>query len=206
MENIKQILDNTRLKANERLLLYKIYIESDDNPLYEVDRKELADFINVKENMVFKLLQSLETQNYIERLNISNKSYIKINNINKRACKARENGNVTAGKEKYEYQSIINAWNSAADEGKLSKLVKLTDKRKQKLKKRLDEIGEDDFINAIKKISESDFLTGKNSRNWKISFDWLIANDTNIVKVLEDKYSDKLQAEDNPWANIGYNF
>lgn len=206
MENIKQILGNTRLKANERLLLYKIYIESDDNPLYEVDRKELADFINVKENMVFKLLQSLETQNYIERLNINDKSFIKINNINKKPYKAGENNNVISGKEKYNYQSIINAWNSAADEGKLSKLVKLTDKRKQKLKKRLDEIGEDDFINAIKKISESDFLTGKNSRNWKISFDWLIANDTNIVKVLEDKYSDKLQAEDNPWANIGYNF
>lgn len=141
-----------------------------------------------------------------ERLNINDKSFIKINNINKKPYKAGENNNVISGKEKYNYQSIINAWNSAADEGKLSKLVKLTDKRKQKLKKRLDEIGEDDFINAIKKISESDFLTGKNSRNWKISFDWLIANDTNIVKVLEDKYSDKLQAEDNPWANIGYNF
>ena len=40
------------------------------------------------------------------------------------------------------------------------------------------------------KISESDFLQGNNS-NWKITFDWLIENDTNILKVCEGQYDGK---------------
>ena len=44
---------------------------------------------------------------------------------------------------------------------------------------------------AILKISESNFCTGNNDRNWKADFDWLFGNDTNILKALEGKYDNK---------------
>ena len=37
-------------------------------------------------------------------------------------------------------------------------------------------------------IAKTPFLKGVNKRGWKVDFDWLIANDTNYVKVLEGKY------------------
>ena len=40
-------------------------------------------------------------------------------------------------------------------------------------------------------MNNSEFLTGNNDRKWKADIDWLISNDTNIIKVLEGKYDDK---------------
>lgn len=72
------------------------------------------------------------------------------------------------------------------------KLNKLTDSRKKKLLKRLNEQGEDNILKAIDIASNSNFLKGNNKTGWKMDFDWLIANDTNIVKILEGKYSNNL--------------
>lgn len=73
------------------------------------------------------------------------------------------------------------------------KVNKLTDSRRKKLVLRVGEQGEENIIKAIDIAAESDFLKGKNDRGWKMDFDWLIANDTNIVKILEGKYSNKKQ-------------
>ena len=60
---------------------------------------------------------------------------------------------------------------------------------KQYSKIKTKEQGEENVIKAIDIAANSDFLKGKNDCNWKMDFDWLIANDTNIVKILEGKYS-----------------
>ncbi len=49
----------------------------------------------------------------------------------------------------------------------------------------------DVFENVFRKLEESDFCKGKNDRNWKADFDWLIKNDNNMVKVLEGKYDNE---------------
>ena len=49
---------------------------------------------------------------------------------------------------------------------------------------------QDDFITLFRKAQESDFLKGKNDRNWNADFDWLI-KDANMAKVLEGKYDNK---------------
>lgn len=95
-------------------------------------------------------------------------------------------------REREEADLIVNNYNLLADELGLSKIMKLSSKRKTKLLSRLKEIGFDDFMKAIDKIRESSFLKGKNERGWKVNFDWLIENDTNILKILEDKYKDGL--------------
>lgn len=85
------------------------------------------------------------------------------------------------------YVALKDFWNSFEN---LPKLKKLTQKRKDKIKLRIDEIGLDEFKRAIKICDETPFLHGKNNRGWKANIDWLITNDTNIVKVLEGKYGD----------------
>ena len=39
-------------------------------------------------------------------------------------------------------------------------------------------------------VSKSDFLQGKNDKNWKCSFDWII-DTNNMVKILEGNYESR---------------
>ena len=129
---------------------------------------------------------------------------ISINNINKII---QDNNSSKAEEEKYNYTLIAGKFIEEANKYGLSIISKLSDKRKAKLRARIDELGEGKIIEAIDKIKESSFLRGKNDRKWKVDFDWLIANDTNILKVLEDKYKDEEEPEeDDPWKKVGYRF
>lgn len=119
----------------------------------------------------------------------------------------QDNNTSKSEAEKYNYNLIAGKFNEQAVKYDISTIIKLSDKRKAKLKARIDELGEDKIIEAIDKIKESSFLRGENDRKWKIDFDWLIANDTNILKVLEDKYKDEVTEEDDdPWKKVGYRF
>lgn len=75
---------------------------------------------------------------------------------------------------------------------KFPKIKKVTKQRRSKIISRLKDVGYDNLIKALEIASKSSFLTGesKNSK-WKADFDWFIENDTNCIKVLEGKYSDK---------------
>lgn len=112
---------------------------------------------------------------------------------------SKQNASKTPSKNEanteYEYEDeIIKEFNSIKQ---LSKVSKLTKTRKDKLNLRIKEIGYDKIIEAIKKIPNSSFLIGNNERNWKVDFDWLITNDTNILKILEGKYeSEKKSSKD----------
>jgi hypothetical protein len=74
----------------------------------------------------------------------------------------------------------------------LSKIEKISQERRNHLKKRFesDHFRENIKI-AIDLIKNSPFLRGENQRGWVITFDWLIANDTNYVKILEGRYKSK---------------
>lgn len=129
---------------------------------------------------------------------------ISINNINKII---KDNNSSKVEEEKYNYTLIAGKFIEEANKYELSTIIKLSDKRKAKLKARIDELGEDKILEAIDKIKESSFLRGENDRHWKIDFDWLIANDTNILKVLEDRYKDEEKPEeDDPWKKVGFRF
>jgi hypothetical protein len=82
-----------------------------------------------------------------------------------------------------------NSWNDFSKSNpSLSQINEITPKRRQHLKQRYQQTSFRDFQAILRAISEQPFLTGKNDRNWRVSFDWLIMNDTNYVKVLERKY------------------
>ena len=73
----------------------------------------------------------------------------------------------------------------------------MTDKRREKIRIRLAEMGKtraDQIITletVFIKIGESDFCNGKNERGWKADFDWVFVNESNWVKVIENKYINK---------------
>lgn len=69
-------------------------------------------------------------------------------------------------------------------------------KRYDSLCARIREYGIDTVIAAIERIKDSDFLQGKNNRNWIITFDWLV-KPSNFPKVLEGNY-DNSGGENNP--------
>jgi len=83
------------------------------------------------------------------------------------------------------YAFFQNAWNDSMP----IKIIKLSDNRKKKIKSRLkkDTDFETHFKICLQKINDSDFLSGRKGE-WKASFDWLIENDNNYMKVLEDNY------------------
>lgn len=95
-------------------------------------------------------------------------------------------------KEKDIYNSIRSIekyWNS---KDKLPKIIVMSDIRKIKLKERLKSPKfKESWKEVIDKLAQSKFCQGHNDRNWKVTIDWLSANDNNYAKVLEGKYDDK---------------
>lgn len=79
----------------------------------------------------------------------------------------------------------------------ISRIQVFTDKRKRAVNARCREYGKEAIFTVIVNASKSDFLNGRNNRNWIASFDWLFLPN-NFTKVLEGNY-------DNKNNNNGYN-
>ena len=105
-----------------------------------------------------------------------------INTDNKTSYINKDNNN------KIDYQKIANLYNDICIS--FPKITKLSDARKKSIKARLNTYTIDDFTQLFTKAQASDFLKGKNNRNWQANFDWLI-KDNNMVKVLDGNYDNK---------------
>jgi hypothetical protein len=119
----------------------------------------------------------------------------------------------TTTEKKEEWNSpefLMDIWNDFVDFIKgekkvsLSKCLKMTSTRRKKAILRLKEIGsESDLKLLFENIRKSNFLLGNNKNNWKVTFDWLIENDTNMVKILENKYNqEKNRGSAITWEDI----
>jgi len=91
------------------------------------------------------------------------------------------------------YQGIIETWNNTLCPP-LSKVTKITDSRKKKIKVRFAEMGGSEKVletlnQLFGKIKTSSFLLGDGPRGWKVDFDWVFENDSNWVKIMEGNYS-----------------
>ena len=86
-----------------------------------------------------------------------------------------------------QFATIRELYNSVC--GSYPRLVKLSDARKRAIRARLRSgYTIEDFKRLFELAETSDFLKGKNNRNWSATFDWLIA-DSNMAKVLDGNYS-----------------
>ena len=92
--------------------------------------------------------------------------------------------------------TICELYNSIC--GSYPRLVKLSEARKKAVRARLNAgYTVDDFRKLFEMAEASDFLKGKNPRNWSAKFDWMI-QDANMAKVLDGNYTNAQQAKDQP--------
>ena len=91
-------------------------------------------------------------------------------------------------KERINYLKIVNMYNNTCVS--FSKVKSLSDSRKKSIKARLNIYSYDDFQTLFNKAEASDFLKGKNGRDWQATFDWLI-KDSNMAKTLDGNYDNK---------------
>ena len=67
------------------------------------------------------------------------------------------------------------------------KLRSLSELRKKAIRARLNTYSMADFETVFRKAEASDFMKGKNKRDWRATFDWMM-KDANFGKVLEGSY------------------
>ena len=94
-------------------------------------------------------------------------------------------------REKIPFQEIADMWNSTCPN--LSKVERITDKRKRKIPIRVKEMGGWEKARPMleeifRKVSQSNFLNGDSKSGWTCSFDWIFENGTNWVNIHEGRY------------------
>lgn len=106
-------------------------------------------------------------------------------------------------KEKIYYQRIIDMYNDTCVS--FPRLKSLSENRKKSIKARLKTYSYDDFKTLFEKAEASDFLKGKNNKDWSATFDWLI-KDSNMAKVLDGNYDNRsgTQKMDKPKSKASF--
>ncbi len=87
---------------------------------------------------------------------------------------------------------VLSAWREVCVPAGLPDVRALNDGRKRKVQIRVhDETFRDNYRDVFARIAGSNFCRGQNDRGWVASFDWIIANGDNYLKVLEGKYDNR---------------
>ena len=87
-------------------------------------------------------------------------------------------------------------------DGRLPKVLKLTDRRKTAVETCLQEYGMEGVERMFEKALRSDFLAGANTSGWRADFDWLLRTD-NFLKVMEGNYENKQRHEKQTTTDSG---
>lgn len=82
---------------------------------------------------------------------------------------------------------LVEAWNDLTTPP-IPKIKKLTEGRRQKIRTRIRDRTLSEWRDVIQAVERTPFLRGDNNRGWTASFDWLIGNAENAVKVIEGRY------------------
>ena len=114
-----------------------------------------------------------------------------------------ENNNIYKESQKINYQEIADLYNSICKS--FPRLIKLSNARKKAIKARLKTYTIEDFKKLFIMAEESNFLKGKNDRNWSATFDWLI-KDSNMAKVLDGNYKNSVSKPTKTKPNKFNNF
>jgi hypothetical protein len=92
-------------------------------------------------------------------------------------------------------QEFVESWNEEFAEQLPRVTLPLSDKRKRKLQARLREHPAIEYWSIVfTKIGSSPFLLGSKGNGWRASFDWLINNSENCMKIVEGNYDAKNNA------------
>ena len=88
------------------------------------------------------------------------------------------------------YEDIKDAWNIITANTPIKPITKMSDSRKKHIKSRLEDFPTiTDWKRLFRKAVKTPFLCGDGPRGWIVSFDWIISNDNNPAKVMEETYN-----------------
>ena len=199
------------LKDKSKFLYAEITALCNKDGYCFASNKYFADLYGVRKETISRLLNELKNRGYIEiKLEYDeNTKEIKrrlIYLLTKISIPLDQTiNNPIDEKVKENNTSINNTINILVDFynrlDKFPKIKKVTKQRRNKIISRLKDIGYENLIKALETASKSEFLTGNTKSNWKADFDWFIENDTNCIKVLEGKYSNKETSKYGPQLN-----
>lgn len=91
-------------------------------------------------------------------------------------------------------EAVVLLWNDSVAESKLPQVRGLSDKRRTHIRARLKEHPIGVMAETFKALAASPFANGQNSRNWVITFDWLMESPTNLLKAVEGNYNARAPA------------
>lgn len=91
----------------------------------------------------------------------------------------------SSSKINIDFANILDAFHEKC--AKMPRVTLLNESRKNTIKARISEAGEHNVMKMIENAGLSEFLNGKNERNWIANFDWLF-KPANFAKVLEGNY------------------
>lgn len=162
-----------------------------------------AEIFKIKKESVSRSLSSLEQKGYITtKIKAGSRNHDRTITINKLLlqdeivitnCLESKENKTTSLSNQLDYDKFSNLWNEFATKNNKAKIAKLTDSRKKKIALRQKEYKNllEIFTYVLKKAESSDFLLNGNF----YTFDWLVENDTNILKVYEGKYDNEKPKE-----------
>lgn len=210
------MLTDLGLKGNELLIYACIYgFSQAENQTFNGSLQYLADWTNSTKQGVIKCLKSLVEKGFIEKKETvihgvkfceyyATKFNTLLNKVEYPIKQSLTGGikqslpnnlgldNIPNNLEnKIDYQRVAGMYNETCVS--FPRLKALSDNRKKAIKARLQAYTYEDFQTLFAKAEASDFLKGKNGRDWQATFDWLI-KDANMAKVLDGNYDNKGQA------------
>ncbi|MBQ2811000.1 MAG: hypothetical protein IJF12_02400 [Alphaproteobacteria bacterium] len=191
---------------NENEFLFGNQVTKNEIGSFITSELKLADRWGWSKTKVRAFLSLLESEKMIVKKSDNKKTTINIVNYSiyadyETAKKLQKDNNKTSKKLQ---KNTINNDNNDNNDNKyiyikdiyneicvsFPRLTVLSDKRKKAIKARLNTYSVEQLKEVFIKAEASDFLKGKNNRNWSANFDWLIA-DGNFAKVLDGNYDNR---------------
>lgn len=190
------MVNELSLSGNDLICYAVIYGFSQDDNFWEGSQSYLSDWLGVSRRTVVDILKRLISNGLIakQEYEVNKVKFCKYKAIvpNTIRCedsaqgssedsshgnnnnKKEEKDKSFSKKEHIDYDAIVKCWNETNPT--LSNVKMLNNKRKEQIRHLLasNNATVDDLLKAIKIISMSSFCQGKNDRNWRASFDWLI--------------------------------
>lgn len=173
--------------SKTKVRTFLMLLENDSMIVKKSDRKKTT--INIVNYSSFQDLQTTEKPQ---------KNYKKTTEKPQKNTNNNENNENNENKESIEESSPVQSRISyAAFQDYFNtkctafpQVKEMTDKRKAAIKSFLSKHTESELYQVFDMAQDSDFLSGRNDRQWRASFDWIIKS-ANAVKILEGNYQNK---------------
>ena len=192
------MVNELSLSGNDLICYAVIQGFSQDDNFWDGSQSYLSDWLGVSRRAVVDILKRLISNGFIakQEYEVNNVKFCKYKAIvpNTIGCEdsaqggsedsAHDNNNNNKNKEekdksfskkeRIDYDAIVKCWNETNT--LLPNVKMLNNKRKEQIRTLLasNNATVDDLMKAINIISMSSFCQGKNDRNWRATFDWLI--------------------------------